>query len=348
MARAFDYIVYIGRFQPFHMGHLEQLKAALKVADRVIMLVGSTNRLRTIRNPWTYAERVDETIKHVVASEIGPDYERIVYAPLPDRTYDDTGWIAQVQMIVKLATADRVRPRIAISGDQKDATATYLDLFPQWEYAGVEATIDIHATRIRSSYFERHSGWIKNMSDLLPDKTIGFMAGFSESETFQELVEDRYEIERLIGKYGKGPFVAGDPIVMQSGHVLTITRGNRPNRGALAIPGGFLDMDKGETLYECALRELEEETSIFETGLTKRDMKAFYRGQGTFDDVHRSERSRIISQAFIFELPPGPLPKVEGRDDAGSAAWTPLSDIGPMFDDHQFVLDRMVGLIERR
>lgn len=49
--------VFIGRFQPFHYGHLHVIKAALQVCARLIIIVGSANRAATVRNPFTYAER---------------------------------------------------------------------------------------------------------------------------------------------------------------------------------------------------------------------------------------------------------------------------------------------------
>ena len=53
----FDYLVLIGRFQPFHNGHLAVLQHALRLADKVIVLVGSAGQPRTTRNPFNAGER---------------------------------------------------------------------------------------------------------------------------------------------------------------------------------------------------------------------------------------------------------------------------------------------------
>ena len=37
----FDYLVFIGRFQPFHYGHAKVVETALQKARHVIILVGS-------------------------------------------------------------------------------------------------------------------------------------------------------------------------------------------------------------------------------------------------------------------------------------------------------------------
>ena len=39
----YDYLVFIGRFQPFHLGHKSVVDEALKLAENVIMLIGSAN-----------------------------------------------------------------------------------------------------------------------------------------------------------------------------------------------------------------------------------------------------------------------------------------------------------------
>ena len=53
----YDYVVFIGRFEPFHIGHQEVVQRALEIAERVIILVGSSNQPRTIKNPWTFGNR---------------------------------------------------------------------------------------------------------------------------------------------------------------------------------------------------------------------------------------------------------------------------------------------------
>ena len=54
---AYELGVFIGRFQPFHLGHRAVVAEALKEVGRVLLLVGSSYEPRSIRNPWSFDER---------------------------------------------------------------------------------------------------------------------------------------------------------------------------------------------------------------------------------------------------------------------------------------------------
>ena len=48
----------IGRFQPFHLGHLELVRQILDENDEIIIIIGSSQANYTIKNPFTAGERV--------------------------------------------------------------------------------------------------------------------------------------------------------------------------------------------------------------------------------------------------------------------------------------------------
>lgn len=49
--------LFIGRFQPFHKGHLYSLKKCLELAESVIVAVGSSQESGTKNNPWDFETR---------------------------------------------------------------------------------------------------------------------------------------------------------------------------------------------------------------------------------------------------------------------------------------------------
>lgn len=85
--------LFIGRFQPFHRGHLAVLQGMMKVCDKVIMGMGSSQFSRTEFNPFTADER--RQMIGSAAEENGIDLERFVLIELPDLPGDE-GWVDHV------------------------------------------------------------------------------------------------------------------------------------------------------------------------------------------------------------------------------------------------------------
>jgi nicotinamide-nucleotide adenylyltransferase len=58
--------LFLGRFQPFHKGHLSVIKKILKTNERVIIAIGSAEQNYLPQNPFTAAERfqmIEESLK---------------------------------------------------------------------------------------------------------------------------------------------------------------------------------------------------------------------------------------------------------------------------------------------
>ena len=108
--------------------------------------------------------------------------------------------------------------------------------------------------------------------------------------------------------------------------VLLIQRGNEPYKGKWAFPGGFMEMD--ETLEECALRELKEETSLQPEKIEQLH---------AFSSVYRDPRERVITVAFYAVVK---LAEVRGGDDAGDARWFPVNQMPPLAFDHEEMFKR--------
>ncbi len=88
--------LYIGRFQPFHLGHLSAIKQALKEVDQLIIGIGSSQYHREANNPFTAEERQTMIKKTLKAEEI-EDHCQIFL--IPD-IHNDEKWVAHVKSIV--------------------------------------------------------------------------------------------------------------------------------------------------------------------------------------------------------------------------------------------------------
>ena len=82
--------LFIGRFQPFHKGHLHALKWILEREDEVIIAIGSAQYSHTLRNPFTLGERV-EMIWLVAKSEGLTD--RVIIVGVPDTNGEHSLWV---------------------------------------------------------------------------------------------------------------------------------------------------------------------------------------------------------------------------------------------------------------
>lgn len=74
-------VLFPGRFQPFHNGHLSVVKRLLEGFDEVVIAIGSAQEGFTCRNPFTAGERL-EMIARVLKEEAL--FEKAWLIPVPD------------------------------------------------------------------------------------------------------------------------------------------------------------------------------------------------------------------------------------------------------------------------
>jgi bifunctional NMN adenylyltransferase/nudix hydrolase len=342
----FDYLVFIGRFQPFHNGHHEVLSKALRLARKIIVVLGSARRPRTIKDPWTIPER---TVMASACFSRETDEGRILFASVVDRLYNDQQWAAGVQAAVGEAigrdAAGGAAPTIGLIGHGKDRSSFYLRMFPQWERVEAPNIAGLSATDIRRYYFERDDLLVKSS---VPKGVFEFLTSFRQTPMLPALTAE-YEFIRAYKAQFAGlkyppVFVTTDAVVVQSGHVLLIRRGAQPGAGLWALPGGFLRTD--ERIVDGMLRELREETRLKAPELV---LRGSIKGERVFDHPDRSLRGRTITHAFLIELPEGPLHPVKGADDAAKAQWLPIAQVVDMdeeiFEDHLDIVRYFLGSV---
>ena len=85
----------IGRFQPFHLGHLEALQFALSKVDKLYVGLGSSNKPVEKNNPFTAEQR-----KEMILSSIDDSMkEKISIYFIPD-VDNHIRWIEKIDTIV--------------------------------------------------------------------------------------------------------------------------------------------------------------------------------------------------------------------------------------------------------
>jgi nicotinamide-nucleotide adenylyltransferase len=74
--------VLVGRFQPFHNGHLEAVHYALRKVDYLYIVIGSSQRSHERDNPFTAGERIAMIKAALDSSDVEPG--RWMAVPLAD------------------------------------------------------------------------------------------------------------------------------------------------------------------------------------------------------------------------------------------------------------------------
>lgn len=346
----YDFAVYIGRFQPFHDGHLACVTQALSLASHLIVLVGSINRPRNIRDPFGYAER-----REMIEAAIPPELrDRVVVSGVSDRLYNLPQWVTAIQAAVRgivESTAGK-NASITLVGHRKDQTSDYLDLFPQWAFSAVEEVSILSATQIRDALLGAPEGHLeKTLAEQpIPPSVREALGAWiaSHADAWKALRSEWEFIQRYRSQFQglRYPpiFQTVDAVVIQAGHILLVERGAHPGKGLLALPGGFLDAE--ERIEDAVIRELREETGI---KVPEPVLRGSIRARARYDDPMRSLRGRTITDAFLFALRPGPLPKIKGGSDARKAHWTSLAEFqsleAQMFEDHFHIVQDLLGRI---
>lgn len=374
----YDVLAFIGRFQPFHMGHKAVVDTALSRAKKVAVVIGSDQQPRTARNPFTTAERI-QMISAVYPDEVAQN--RLHFVPQVDHTYNLDRWIAGTQTGVSAVAQKPFNPdpvRIGLIGHSKDHSSFYLKSFPTWDSVEVPNFKKLNATDLRADMYA-NDGWdAKDKLANYPEPVLKFLRGWITSAAYKDVVSEHSHIvdygkqfmrpsdkdisdfvasesastplttdilERFADKYcPKYPpvFYTADAIVVQSGHILLIKRNAQPGKGLWALPGGFVN--RYEQSLDAAIRELREETRI---AVPEQVLRGSRRSWREFADPYRSQRGRTVTNAYLFELRPDVvLPKIKGSDDAEKACWVPISNLSreAMFEDHYDIIENMVNI----
>jgi bifunctional NMN adenylyltransferase/nudix hydrolase len=347
--------VFIGRFQGFHQSHLEVVRQGLKLADTVVIVIGSAFAAPNIKNPFTFQERVDMIFSCLTSDEIA----RVRFQPVRDYYYNDLHWATDVQNVV----SSYIKPsdNVCLLGGYKDASSYYLKMFPQWEFVPAKFGANMDATNVRKALYDvgnfvEDRTWSDKpkpklelavrITELPKQVEEWLKANFIGRDKHLALIEENSFIDAYKDKWKAAPyaptFVTTDAVVVQSGHVLLVKRKFSPGKGLWALPGGFIK--ESETIERAAIRELREETGIKVNALQLQNSVV---SSKVFDNPGRSLRGRTITHAYYIKLPDGELAEVKGSDDAETARWFSLAEFGRMeekiYEDHFHIVNYFIN-----
>ena len=310
----------IGRFQFLHPGHREMIRQAVKKVGLLIIFVGSANAGRGIKNPWTFKERKAEILKFLNHESI----TNYVIYPVNDYMYSDSQWMTDIRSIVSQYDAETV----TMFGHQKEGN-DYLSWFPEYGFENVVSNIDVDASTCRETLFnEKHYS-------IHPNVHADWEFRKNEKEKFSI-----YPYPETLN------FLCADSLVECNGHILLIKRKFAPGKDQWAIPGGF--KNASETLLECSLRELREETNI---RVPEKVLRGSVTSEKVFDSPNRNVGIPRITKVFHYKIKAdqdGKLPRANGMDDALETKWVTIQQAlneFEMFSDHGHIISSMTGVM---
>jgi bifunctional NMN adenylyltransferase/nudix hydrolase len=309
--------VVIGRFQPPHNGHIELFEEALSRTKKLIILVGSSEQPRSIKNPFTFEERRDAIYSALEAR--GVKGNRVSILSVPDAFHSDNLWIASVQAQVLSLTQGN--QDILLVGHFKDSSSNYLRMFPNWKFHHVESKQNgLSATTLRDMLFSKG---LAGVDDLLPQASVSLMKDFISSEDYGRLREEYDYVNSYLEAWKDTPypvnFVTVDAVILRAGHILMVRRGEHPGKGNWALPGGFVGPE--ERIFDACVREIYEETGL---GIVSSALVSSFAESKVFDYPHRSLRGRVITHAHFFNLGGGVLYEANPGSDAAKVEWKSL------------------------
>jgi bifunctional NMN adenylyltransferase/nudix hydrolase len=181
----FDYLVFIGRFQPFHLAHMQTIEIALQQSHYVVLALGSAQMERNIKNPFLAIEREQMILSNFSLDE----QKRIKFVHVVD-VYNDKKWVKQVKSLVNGVIEPN--SKVGLIGHFKDESSYYLKLFPEWIMVELDSLKDsISATPMREAYYR---GEIQ--TEFFPVGTIRFLDEFQKTRIYQQL-QQRFEEDDL-------------------------------------------------------------------------------------------------------------------------------------------------------
>lgn len=325
------YGVVLGRFQPFHNGHLALIRNALEHAKNLIVLIGSHESALTAKNPFTASRRQSMIENSLTPSEV----ERITFRYVHDYLYRERDWVSQVRQTVEQVTGES--EDLTLIGHDKDRSSYYLHLFPDWTPTLLPSHADgISATDVRVSIFE---GRPSEAEAVVPEGSWDILTRWMGTESFVHAGREYEYIQNYRKAWSVAPYpptlVTVDTVLTCSDYVLLVKRGGYPGFGLWALPGGFIEQH--ETIIDAARRELREETG--------KNSDLQFLSSRVFDHPSRSQLGRVITHAHHYETPH--LHDIKAGDDASHAQWFPRHKLKNMraefHDDHAHIIDYFLG-----
>lgn len=166
--------VFLARFQPLHKAHIFVIETALKECDRVVILMGSSNKESMLRNPFSFELRY-QLLKDSLNNH--DDFKRIEIYELPDWSQEDKEEDNKIwgsYLYYNIVSRIKQKSFTFYYADKSDIIAEWFDedlrKYITHRFLDRHAIFSgLSATKIRNAILSFTDEDIKYLEDCLPD-----------------------------------------------------------------------------------------------------------------------------------------------------------------------------------
>ncbi|MBN2142482.1 nicotinamide-nucleotide adenylyltransferase [Candidatus Woesearchaeota archaeon] len=293
--------IYIGRFQPFHNGHLSVVRAmdSAPDLDELVIGIGTSQVGHIAYNPFTAEERKMMIDASLTKAEDPVKPYSVVY--IPDIN-DYPRWVGHVESLTP-------RFEVVYSGN-----TIVKELFEEkgYEVRPIEMKIDISATRVREMMI-RGEDWKR----FVPEGACQVIDGLGGEQ----------RLRGIVSRYNQVSVTADVIVNYKDQGIVYIRRKHEPFKGEWALPGGHAEPD--EPIEATAARELMEETNL-EVPVDRLKLLGVYSTPG------RDPRGPYHTTVFYTSVDKGEL---KAKDDALEIKVFQETPPKLAFDHHKIMKD---------
>lgn len=162
--------LYIGRFQPFHLGHLSAIKQALGQVDKLIIAIGSSQYDHTDTNPFTAEERKEMIRLALRESNLEDRCELFL---LPD-IHDNLKWVPYVKKTLPSF-------EVLFVGNEGLVKELFAKYSPETQIVMVKHEMEVSGTKIRQTLLDD-----EDWENLIPRGTAQVLSTLNVKERMKK------------------------------------------------------------------------------------------------------------------------------------------------------------------
>ena len=224
VAYMYDLSVFVGRFEPFHNGHLAVVETALQHSQNLLIVNGSAGEARRVDYlPFTSEER-----EQMILASLTDEQKARVHIRHCEDFNNMTLWSEEIRRLAA-EVSEKIMDHYKIStvttalvGHSKDNSSFYLKEFPEWDSINVDNHKSLSAKNIRKYYFNadkrlvdkfmtndhRTAEW--SLINIVPFGVYNFLKEFRENNPeYQNMVDEWDFMTKYLEPYNAKVRVGG-------------------------------------------------------------------------------------------------------------------------------------------